>query len=64
MIEGQAKAVEKEITTAATIAENIDVPANLPAETGSAKALEVKVRKIYQLNRKKRIGKMKSSRIL
>ncbi len=64
MIEGQAKAFDKDITNPAKVAENINVPANLHLETKTADAIEIRVRKIYQLNRKKRIGKSKSSGIL
>lgn len=64
MIEGQAKAFEKDSKTPAAVSENINVPANLHLETKTADVIEIRVRKIYQLNRRKRIGKSKSSRIL
>ena len=64
MIEGQAKAFEKDNPTPAATAKNIDVPAHSPVEMKTADVIEIRVRKMYQLNRRKRIGKSKSSRIL
>ncbi len=64
MNEGQAKVFKNDTPISPTDPQNIEVPANLTAEIKTADSLEIRVRKIYQLNRKKRIGKAKSSRIL
>lgn len=64
MIEGQAKGFEKELKTSPTITENIENPAALATDIKSATVLEIKVREIYQLNKRKKIKKLKSSRIL
>jgi hypothetical protein len=64
MIDGQAKTFEKDIQTSLPASENTEKQLIPATEIKTVSTLEMRVRQTYQLNKRKRYSKLRSSGIV